>query len=84
MKGATNNARVYVALLGEGTNVWRPVDATKIRDDIFRIDGAAPNDEEWQFAQGAMVRCVRRNHSGDQSELVAVEALDKAAICSRT
>ena len=30
---------VYVSLLGEGVDVWRPVSAEHIREDIYRIVG---------------------------------------------
>jgi hypothetical protein len=35
-------SQIYVSLLDEGTDVWRPVAAEHIRDDIYRIVGEIP------------------------------------------
>jgi len=54
---------IYVRLLGEGTDVWRPVEAVAISPDVFEIaaDAAVPSDERWEFGPGARVRCNRSN-----------------------
>jgi hypothetical protein len=64
---------IYVALLGEGTDVWRPVEAEEHRDGLFRIlsENSKPDDERWEFPQGAIVRCERRSLS-EGPALVAV------------
>ena len=51
---------VYVALLDEGTAVWRPVSAEPVGATIYRLGGAIPEDETWQFAPGAVARCEER------------------------
>jgi hypothetical protein len=49
---------IYVALLDEGTDCWRPVEATDLGDSIFRIaDQEIPEDEVWEFRPGEIVRC---------------------------
>ena len=50
---------IYVRLLDEGVDCWRPVTAERVRDDIYRIVGAAPDpeDEKWEFFVGQLVRC---------------------------
>lgn len=57
---------IYVALLDEGTDVWRPVEAEQIRAECFRIVSANPDpeDEHWEFSPGSVVRCERRKLSG--------------------
>ncbi len=68
------SAMIYVALLNEGTDVWRPVNAEALGHNVFRIDPQTkiPDDEQWQFGPGETVRCrERRFDSG--SGLVAFE-----------
>ena len=64
---------IYVYLLDEGTDVWRPVEAEQIAGDRYRITGTNldPDDERWQFQTGDIVRCERRKLSGGEC-LVAV------------
>ena len=67
---------IYVYLKDEGVDVWRPVEAAFLRDDVYRIVSvnAVPDDEEWEFGSGELVRCERRVLSGGEC-LVAVERL---------
>ena len=64
---------IYIALLDEGTDVWRPVAAEELRDRVFRIISENPHrdDEHWEFPPGAIVRCKHRQLSGGRF-LVAV------------
>ena len=62
---------IYVQLLDEGTDVWRPVRAIRTGDD-FTILGPMPGDEQWQFPPGSRVRCSLKNLSGGDC-LVATE-----------
>ena len=57
---------IYVALLDEGTDVWRPVEAEQIGTERFRIVSANPDpaNEHWEFAPDSVVRCERRKLSG--------------------
>jgi hypothetical protein len=55
---------VYVALLDEGTNVWRPVLAHQVGPRLFRLSGPVPADKSWQFQPGELVRCEIRRLSG--------------------
>ena len=69
-------SRIFVALLDEGTDVWRPVAATQIDDVVWQIDDQLiPNDEEWEYQPGSMVMVAEKK--GDQgSYLVAVKLLE--------
>jgi hypothetical protein len=61
--GATKT--VYVQLLDEGIDVWRPVEAEYLGGDRYRLIGAVPEDEVWPFAVGDVVKCeVRRLRDG--------------------
>jgi len=63
---------VYIALGEEGTEVWRPVEATHLGGAIYRIIGAAPDDETWRFLPGSKVICVRQRLSDGSEELAVL------------
>lgn len=65
---------VYVYLLDEGVDVWRPVQATHIKGDTYRIESSNPDpeDESWQFGMGEIVRC-RESVLSEGDVLVAFE-----------
>ena len=64
---------IYVYLLNEGVDCWRPVEAVHVADNRYRISGVNPDpsDEHWQFATGDVVVCERRTLS-EGAALVAV------------
>jgi hypothetical protein len=51
---------IHVALLNDGTECWRPVDAVQIDEDVYRILTPSIEDEEWLFNTGDVVRCRAR------------------------
>jgi hypothetical protein len=63
---------VYVQLLDEAVDVWRPVDATEEAGGAYRLPHTAPEGERWAFAPGTRVRCERRQLS-DGNVLVAIQ-----------
>jgi hypothetical protein len=64
---------IYVALLEEGTDVWRPVDSREERPGVYRILSTKSDpDEVWQFPKGSVVRCEERVADGERC-LFAVE-----------
>jgi hypothetical protein len=51
---------IYVKLLDEGVDVWRPVKARKIKDNIFEIleiPEYVDFDEKWEFPPNTIVVC---------------------------
>jgi hypothetical protein len=69
---------IYVYLLNEGTDVWRPIDAVPMADGLYRIPQniKISEDEDWQFVPGTTVRCsLRRLSGGDR--LIAVEVINQ-------
>ena len=68
-----NNTRptVYVELLDEGVDVWRPVAATEVRPGCYLLEGPIPESESWAFQPGAIVECEPRKLSGGE-RLVAI------------
>ncbi len=63
---ALNTKTIFVKLLNEGTDVWRPVNAEEIGELTYRIidDGSYdPDDEEWEFPPGSEVICQMQKKS---------------------
>ena len=53
---------IYVALLDEAVDVWRPVEAIE-EQGHYRLPDTAPDGERWEFAPGSLVVCETRNLS---------------------
>jgi hypothetical protein len=66
---------IYVKLLDEGVDVWRPAEAIKIDVNIYRLCGPVPDGEVWKFQPGTHVRCEERWFSGGICHLTAVEQI---------
>ena len=72
--------QIFVKLLDEGLNVYRPIQAEKVANDIYRIP---PNldpgqlGEEWEFPRGATVVCRPRDTS--DGKILAAVRLARAA-----
>jgi hypothetical protein len=68
-------AVVYIRLLDEGTDVWRPARATVLPDGTFRLlepNGYDPDAERWEFLPLTKVRCVTRKFADGGEGLVVV------------
>jgi hypothetical protein len=65
---------VYVRLLDEGVDVWRPVRATAQPDGTFKLVPPEKPDptEVWEFPPHATVRCVQKTFEGGNKGLVAI------------
>ncbi len=66
---------IFVALLDDGVDVWRPVQARPLHRGLFRIVGvdADVSDEHWQFPAGAIVRCEDKRFDDGTTGATAVE-----------
>jgi hypothetical protein len=53
---------IYVRLLEENVDVWRPVTAELVdnNDCTYRIIGVQPETERWEFGPDTVVRCEER------------------------
>lgn len=72
-----NTINIYVLLLDEGVDVWRPVQAEHLHGNIYRImdqpyDRAA---ELWQFEPGDVVLC-ENIRSEDGPMIAAIRKAD--------
>lgn len=55
-----NTKEIYVALLDEGIDVWKPVKAIKLEKNIYKILNDTEYDEtyeKWEFPPGTKVFC---------------------------
>lgn len=72
LHGLASVATIYLPLLNEGTDCWRPVEADECAPGHFQITSEEPDDEEWPFQMGEVVRCRWRKFSnGEGWEAVA-------------
>ena len=73
---------IYVLLLDEGIDVWRPVRAIEVSPATFKIiePESQKVGETWQFHEGQEVVVETRQLNGDQV-LVAVAALQVSESC---
>lgn len=72
----TEMATIYIRLLNEGTEVFRPTSAEPLQDGFFKVLPTSdydPQDEKWEFLPGSLVECVKRKLDGEEV-LVAVNA----------
>lgn len=68
---------VYIQLLNEGIRVYRPVPATHINGNIFKLGGDEfydPEDEQWEFLPGSIILVEEQNLDGE-IVLVAIKQL---------
>ena len=51
--------QIHIALLGEGVDVWRSVQAEHLHGDVYRVLSQAydRSTESWQFEPGDDVLC---------------------------
>ena len=65
---------VYVPLVGEGTDCWRPVHADRIDGDVYEITvDKEPDGERWAFPPRSRVRCREHLFPDGRVGLAAVE-----------
>jgi hypothetical protein len=69
---------IYVRLMDEGTEVFRPAPAVQLSDRVFRLlesEGYDPEDEKWEFLPGSNV-VLEEKHLSEGSLLVAKAIAD--------
>ena len=71
-RGATVR-KIYVRLVDEGVDVWRPVRALHQVDDVFDILSEPVEGEKWEFESRSSVRCGLHTFSDGSEGLVAKE-----------
>lgn len=70
---STNESTIYVRLLDEGTDVFRPSPAIALGGDVYELlrpEFYDPEDERWEFEPGCRVHALPRT-GADGDYLVA-------------
>ena len=57
---------VYVKLVNEAVEVWRPVKAIQTNENRYQLveDQSIPEDEDWEFAPGEVIEVTIRSFDG--------------------
>jgi hypothetical protein len=76
-QASDTKATIYVRLLGEGTDVWRPVPASRLigTTNVFRLGepyGYAPEIDTFEFLPGSLVECELKRFADGGDGLVAL------------
>jgi hypothetical protein len=74
----TQRSVIYIQLLDEGVDVWRPTEGEMVAEMVFKVlptENYDPEDEHWEFPPGTIVRCEKQIKwdRGANEVLVAVE-----------
>lgn len=72
---------IYIQLLNEGLVAARPVEAERIGSAAYEIllpSDYNPENEEWEFLPGDVVRCNHVNWGEGKNLLLAVEKVSTA------
>lgn len=66
---------IYVYLLDEGVDSWRPIKAEFISENKYKIIvQEIPSDEIWEFQPESIVKCMTKEKDGE-SILIATEII---------
>jgi hypothetical protein len=66
---------VYVQLMGEGTTVYRPTQATPVGSGLVRLlatEDYDPDDEDWEFKPRSVVKIQKHVFSGGTKGYLAI------------
>lgn len=83
MSDEDESVTIYVYLLGEGIDVWTPVQAVPLGDGIYEIvsDNSSVVDEDWEFQKGDKVFCEWQYKDGGIGKpgwlLIALHRVDQ-------
>lgn len=70
---------IYIQLLNEGLITARPAYGQYIEANVFRVlqpEDYDPEDEEWEFVPGSIVRCQETDWGDGRILYLAVEKLN--------
>ena len=68
---------VYMPLLDEGVECWRPVHGGHIKDDVYEIEvDEEPYGEQWMFPPRSHVRCREHVFADGHRGLLAFALVD--------
>lgn len=64
---------IYVKLVNEVVDVWRPVQAIQINENRYKLveEQSVPEDEDWEFAPGEVVEVTTRSFEGGMRKIAS-------------
>lgn len=62
---------LYIELLEEGVACWRPVAAEDLGSGLYRLVGAVPDGEVWEYQPGDVVNAREKTFADGERGLVA-------------
>jgi len=70
---------IYIRLLDEGVDVWRPVKAEVLGGERYRIisENTDPEDEKWEFKTGEVVHCTGKELMDGTKNISRLVAISK-------
>lgn len=77
---------IYVRLLHEGTDVWRPTQGRRVGPMTYEVlpaPGNAPQGETWEFTPGRIVKCNWQPNIGGPGLMVSALALAPPDLLAR-
>ena len=76
---------IYVRLLDEGVDVWRPVSAEILGKERYRIisEPSDPEDEKWEFQSGDVVQCIQKELMDGTEPISHLVAVSKVQDCGQ-
>ncbi|HVF85198.1 MAG TPA: hypothetical protein VM821_04395 [Abditibacteriaceae bacterium] len=63
--------KVYISLLDEGVECWRPVEAIWQFGNVYKVVGTKPDDESRQFVENDCVLCKRHTFQNNETAFIA-------------
>ena len=63
-------ATVFMPLVKEGPDTWRPVEVTPLEGAAYRVEGPMPDGEIWQFAPGSLIQIKWKNCEDGERRLI--------------
>ncbi len=72
-----NTIKIYVTLLEEGTDTWRPTQALDKGSGLYELLPTPkydPEDEIWEFKPGSLVKAIEVKTDEGEKLLLAVKA----------
>jgi hypothetical protein len=65
----TSTDTIYIPLLHEGIEVYRPTAGLRLRENIYQVlptEHYGSDDECWQFVPGSVVECAMEFRNGQE------------------
>jgi hypothetical protein len=71
--------QIYMPLLEEAVECWRPIEAERVGPDSYLVIGTVPPDEVWAFQPGEVVLCRKQVLEDGHQGFVAYTSVPRDA-----